>query len=176
MDENIITQAIDYYFDKCYYHTKQAINNNQGEYTSNNPFSILMGKMVECIYSYHPRSSKPNFDLNGKDGGVDLIIDNKNVSIKMRVLQYPKPMYFNSENYVFGKQFDEAYKIIKQLVSYSKCDYLLGVIRYQSPDYYFWQKFWKQEDVKSLKLASQSIFENDCLWFSTKSGNVIFDC
>ena len=88
MHNSFIEQAISQYFNECYQHTKQVIIDNKGEYTSDNPFSILMGKMVECIYYVSWSTSKPNFDLNGKDGGVDLIKDDKHISVKMRVLPY----------------------------------------------------------------------------------------
>ena len=176
MHNSFVEQAIDQYFNECYQHTKQAIIDNKGEYTSDNPFSILMGKMVECIYYVSWVTSKPNFDLDGKDGGVDLIKDSKHISVKMRVLPYSKETYLNAENYVFGKQFDEAYKIAKSLQLQTKCDYVVGVIRYQSPAYYTWQEAWEQNDVNYLKLITRDIFENECIWFSTKSGNVIFDC
>ena len=176
METKYIYQAIDNFFDKCFEHTRKAVIEKQGGYTSGNPFSIFMGKLIECIYyeNNKPYSTEPNFDLNGFDNGVDLYINNEPVSIKMRVLPHSKNTYLDSNNMVFGRQFITSFNLIKDL-PLIKCKYMLGVIRYESNKYFEWLEAWDHNNVQQLKEIIKFILEYECIWFSTKTGNIILD-
>ena len=177
-----LSESVEVWFDTVYQHVYNAIVTRIG-YSQNKsalmPFDLFFGKLVECCW--HDRfilekryCTQPDFKayLNNSDGGVDLKVDSKNVSVKCRGLIYNKDAYFDNGSIKFNRQYIDTENIIKSLIVNNKCDFIVGAVRYKTPLYGDWMTVWNNKSVEQLIQITKDIVETQMIWFSTENGNI----